>query len=171
MKKITIILSFFFLVAINTQAQEIIENPEKPLSEKAGRVLELKEMLRIRDGLGFFFSDPMGLKVDHNGCIYVRESRNLYQFSPEGKLLKNLYKKGEGPGELNNNLGEILLRDKEIILWSSNMNKLIRMDYQQQLIEEIRPKQTYYWLLGYFDGKYYLTKGRFPHSNFDQLRR
>jgi len=162
MKKSTIILSFFFLVVINTHAQKIIENPEKPLSKTAGRVLDLKEVLRIRDGLGFFFSDPMGLKVDHNGCIYVRESRNLYQFSPEGVFQKNLYKKGEGPGEMNNNLGEILLRDKDIVLWSSNMNKLIRIDYQQQLIEDIRPKQTYYNLLGYFEGKYYLTKGRFP---------
>lgn len=162
MKKIAIMLSFFFLIAINTQTQVIIENPEKPLNEKAGRVLELKEVLRIRDGQGFFFNGPIGLKIDRNGCIYVRESRNLHQFSPEGKFLKNLYKKGEGPGELNNNLGEILLRDKDIVLWSSNMNKLIRMDYQQQLIEDIRPKQTYYNLLAYFEGKYYLTKGRFP---------
>ena len=162
MKKITIILSFFFLIVINTQAQEIIENPEKPLSKTAGRVLELKELLRIRDGQGFFFSAPIGLKVDLNGRIYVQEYGKLYQFSPEGKLLNNLYKKGEGPGELNNNLGEFLLRGKDIVLWSSNMNKLIRMDYQQQLIEEIRPKQTYYNLLAYFDGKYYLTKSRFP---------
>ena len=165
MKKITIILSFFFLVVINTQAQEIIENPEKPLSKTAGRVLELQEVLRIRDGQGFFFSGPIGLKVDHNGCIYVREYKKLYQFSPEGKLLKNLYKKGEGPGELNNNLGEFLLMDKDVVLWSSNMNKLIRMDYQQQLIEDFRPKQTYYNLLAYFDDKYYLTKGRFPKKD------
>ncbi len=48
MKKIAIMLSFFFLIAINTQAQEIIENPEKPLSKTAGRVLELQEVLRIR---------------------------------------------------------------------------------------------------------------------------
>lgn len=80
-------------------------------------------------------------------------------------MLKNLYKKGEGPGELNNNLGEFLLLEKDMVLWSSNMNKLIRMDYQQQLIEDIRPKQTYYNLLAYFEGKYYLTKGRFPKKD------
>jgi len=41
MKKIAIMLSFFFLIVINTQAQEIIENPEKPLSKTAGRVRNL----------------------------------------------------------------------------------------------------------------------------------
>ena len=154
-------LSILVLLAPLSLAQ-IIENPETPPGPNAGRILNLTEVMRIKDGKGFFFGDPIGLKVDRKGCIYVRESRKLYQFSPEGKFLKNLYKKGEGPGELNENLGEFLLRDKDIVLWSSNMNKLIRMDYQQQLIEDIRPKQTYYHLLAYFDDKYYLTKGRYP---------
>jgi hypothetical protein len=162
MRNLFIVLFLVVSLFLQIEAQEIIENPEKPLSKNAGRVLELKEEMRIRDGQGFFFSGPIGLKVDHNGCIYVQEYRKLYQFSAEGKFLKNLYIKGEGPGELNDNLGEFLLRDKDIVLWSSNMNKLIRMDYQQKLIEDIRPKQTYHNLLAYFEEKYYLTKGKFP---------
>jgi hypothetical protein len=164
-RKTTILYSFILIFTCLLSSQEIIENPEKPLSKNAGRVLELKEVKRIRDGQGFFFSGPIGLKVDHNGYIYVQEYRKLYQFSAEGKFLKNLYIKGEGPGELNDNLGEFLLRDKDIVLWSSNMNKLIRMDYQQKLIEDIRPKQTYHNLLAYFEGKYYLTKGRYPKKD------
>ena len=49
MKKCSIILILFFLVIINTQAQKIIENPEKSLSKNAERVLEVIEELRIAD--------------------------------------------------------------------------------------------------------------------------
>ena len=61
---ITLLLFVSFLFQLG--AQEIIENPEKPLSKNAGRVFELKEVMRIRDGHGFYFSSPIGLKVDRN---------------------------------------------------------------------------------------------------------
>lgn len=155
------VLSILMISAPLIWAQ-ITENPETPPAPHAGRVLKLKEVMRIRDGREFFFSGPIGLKIGPHGNIYVQEYKKLYQFSPGGKYLKNLYKKGEGPGELNDNLNEFLLKDNNIILWSSNMNKLIRMDYDQNLIEDIRPKQMYFYLLAYFNHKYFLTKGVYP---------
>ena len=44
---ITLLLVISFLSRL--EAQEIIENPEKPLSKNAGRILDLKEELRITD--------------------------------------------------------------------------------------------------------------------------
>ncbi|MCJ7617680.1 MAG: hypothetical protein MUO43_14205, partial [Desulfobacterales bacterium] len=58
MKKRAILLSLFLTFSF-TSAQDIIENPEKSLSKNTGRVLELKEVLRITDESGeFYFSRP-----------------------------------------------------------------------------------------------------------------
>lgn len=45
-------------------SQKVIENPTKPVSKKAGRVLELREEMRISDEQGgFYFKNPVNIKV------------------------------------------------------------------------------------------------------------
>jgi len=83
-------------------AQEIIENPAKPKAAKnAGRVLKLAEAWRITDEAGeFYFQMPYDLQVAEDGSIFLADRKELLKFSPDGKYLKNLYKKGQGPGEI-----------------------------------------------------------------------
>jgi hypothetical protein len=70
-------------------AQDVIENPGKPLSQNTGRVLKLEEEFRITDDDGdFFFKSPWEIKVDRNGFIYVREKDKLFKFDKEGKFIK-----------------------------------------------------------------------------------
>jgi len=146
MKKFFVILSFFFLLNSMALAQEFIENPEKPSSENAGRVLQLEEVFRITDESGdFYFSAPVNLKVDSEGNFFIIDENQILKFSADGKFLKNLFKKGQGPGEISTRyhwgLSYFLLND-EIILHDSDGNKIIRMDDEGNLIEEIKLKTT-----------------------------
>jgi hypothetical protein len=154
--KIIFVSLIFWAIGFASQNQAIIENPDKPLNKNAGRVIQLKEVMRVSDEEGkFYFSGPWDIKAANDGSIFVHESNKLYRFDANGKFIKNLYKKGEGPGELNQNLTDIFIGEDEIILASSNMYKIIRLDVQGNLIQDIRPEWTFYTLLGYFNGKYY----------------
>lgn len=159
MKRIILISLSLSITCSLILAQQIIENPENPPSKNAGRVIRLKEVMRIKEEAGkFFFKAPEDIKVAKDGSFFVQEYDKLYQFDPNGKFVKNLYKKGEGPGELNQNLTDLVIGEKEIILASSNMYKIIRLDMQGNLIEDIRPEWTFHSFVAYYKGKYYLTQ-------------
>lgn len=159
MKKSVLFFSFLFIFNSTIFAQEIIENPEKPLHKNAGRVIKLKEVMRTTDVEGkFFFASPWDIKVAKDGSFFVHEPSKLYKFDVNGKFVKNFYKKGEGPGELNQNLTDVFIGEDEIILASSNMYKIIRLDMQGNLIKDIRPEWRFSSLVGYYKKKYYLTQ-------------
>jgi hypothetical protein len=77
----------------------IVENPEKPSARDAYRVRKIEEVLRIGESEGFFLSYPRNPKIGPDGSIYVLDQDQLLQFSAEGKFLRNLHRKGQGPGE------------------------------------------------------------------------
>jgi len=79
-------------------AQQVLENPEKPLSPRAGRVIQLKEIARVSEEPGkFFFEQPWDLFAGGDGSIYVQEPKKLYKFDAGCKFLKNLLKWGRDP--------------------------------------------------------------------------
>jgi hypothetical protein len=118
-------------------AQDIVKNPEKPSSPNAGRVLNLKEELRITDAGGeFFLQYPSILKTSPDGSIYLRDRDELIQMDPRGHFLRNLYKKGQGPGELNyvsgfDPVGDLLL------VHSNDPGKLVWFDAQGKAVKEV----------------------------------
>lgn len=140
---------------IDIQAQVITENSESPQNPKAGRVIQLKKLMQITDEEGkFFLEGPIEIKVSNSGYIFIQENKKLLMFSSDGKYIRNLYRNGEGPGELAQTLTDFLLVDNDIILCSSNMRKIIRLDKQGNLIEELRPNAALS-LISYYDGNYY----------------
>jgi hypothetical protein len=79
----------------------VIENPAKPPARDAGRLVRLKEALRITDEGGeFFFKYPFKVQVDPGGSIFVEEQEQLLKFDARGKFLRNYFRKGQGPGEV-----------------------------------------------------------------------
>jgi hypothetical protein len=150
---------FFFLslFCLTAFGQPIIENPQKPAGQRAGRMVKLKEILRVTDAGGkFFFASPWAIHVAQHGFFYVQEPEHLYQFDASGKYVRDLYKKGEGPGEFNQSLTDVLILGNEIILHSSNMNKIVRMGHPQgNLIEDFRPRDRVpSKILGYSQGQF-----------------
>jgi hypothetical protein len=166
-RRATLSVLGIFLAAAGL-AQQVIENPEKPPSVNAGRVIRLEEMARISEEPGkFFFEQPWDLFVGKDGSVYVQEPRKLYKFDANGKFIRNLLKWGEGPGELNGNLTDVVVREGEILLYSSNVYKLLRLDFDGKLLGETRFVAGFSCLLGYQGGRYAVM--RFERKDIPQI--
>jgi hypothetical protein len=118
---------------------EIVSNPAVPQSRDFGRTLKLEERLRIRDeGGDFFFSSPFYPDIAADGSIFVGDNNNqLLKFSPDGRFLKNLITKGQGPGEFSD-FYRFALHGNEIYADDISAAKIVRMDLEGRLIEEMR---------------------------------
>ncbi len=82
-------------------SQTVIENPAKPLAKSAGRVLKLTKIWRITDEGGeFYLKYPSNLRIAEDGLFFLADTEQFLKFSVGGKFLGNLYKKGQGPGEI-----------------------------------------------------------------------
>ncbi len=144
MRKIVLLFLSFFIFSPAILTQTIIENPEKPLSKNAGRVLKLEEIFRINDiGADFYFKRPMKLKIASDGIIFIVDEEQLLKFSADGKFIKNLYKKGEGPGEIARNFYFSLYKN-DIYIYDRSARKIIHTDRDGNLIEEFHSKSERY---------------------------
>jgi len=134
---------------------QVIENPKSPPAPNAGRVVPLKEVARITDEKGkFFFVQPIAVFTGHDGSIYVQEYKQLLKFDAQGRFVKNLLKRGQGPGEFDDNLTDLVVREKDLILWSSNNFKLVRIALDGTLIEDRKIVQGFLnELLGVYGGR------------------
>lgn len=129
-----IIILFMFL---NSFSQEIIENPGKPLSKNAGRILELKEELRITDKGGeFFFQFPNNIKVAPDGSIFIADQDLLMRFDENGKFIHNFFKKGQGPGEINY-LRDYLFEDGKLTIITSSPVKIVTFLFDGELVDDV----------------------------------
>jgi hypothetical protein len=104
MKRIDVFTGIWALFSISgfAIAQAIIENPAKPDNPRAGRTVTLQEVMRIEDsGKDFYIKYVAGLWVSPDGPIIVNDSGDqALQFDARGRFIRNLMKKGQGPGEL-----------------------------------------------------------------------
>jgi len=165
MKKFIFILFFFLLLFSFIFSQEIIENPKKPLNPNAGRILEVQEVLRIKDqGEVFFFKRPQFLKVAENGYTFLYDSNQFLKFTPKGQFVKNLLKKGQGPGEIQQFI-RYVLQDKNIYIYDSGNSKILHMDLEGEFLEEFHLTKHYSLLLGLLGDHFVLTKMSFPDTD------
>lgn len=156
MKKIAFLL--FFLVLVSLNAQNIIENPKTPLNKNAGRVLKLEEVMRIDgEGEGYYYNGVNELRIDNSGNIYIcdswssRQRAHLPKFSPDGKFLKDLYKQGEGPGEIQSSY-DFAVSTLEVFVYDNMRRKIIVMDEDGEFIKEFKPKsESLNELIGTFE--------------------
>lgn len=156
MKRLVFILTFIFIFSPLFLAQTVIENPEKPLSKNAGRIVGLKEMMRIRDdGVEIIFRAPYGLKIGHDGSIYFYDNWKLYKFSNEGRFAFKLIEHGQGPGEAIRRTNYLLTKN-EIIIQAINPPKIMRFDLLGNFKGEKRTELTRTFdFIGFFENKIY----------------
>ena len=158
------------LILASKATAQIIENPKPPPSPNAGRVVTLRELSRTTEQKGkFFFVEPHEVITGEDGSVYVVEYRQFLKFDPAGRFVSNLLKKGDGPGELNDNLTDVIVRANDILLYSSNSLTLIRTDLNGKLLEDRRFDQSGFGnLLGLRVGKSWFLKWErvaFPQVN------
>jgi len=164
MKKFVFILFSFLLFLPLVYSQKIIENPKKPLNPNAGRILKVKEILRIKDqGEEFFFKRPQFVKVSEDGFIFLHDSNQLLKFTPEGQFMKNLLKKGQGPGEIQQFV-RYVLQGEDIFIYDSGNSKILHMNLEGKLLEEFHLTERYSLLLGLLGDHFILIKTNFSDA-------
>jgi hypothetical protein len=165
MKK-SIVFLFIIIVFTGLHSQQVIENPERPKSEKAGRVLELREEIRIKDEPGvFYFKNPENIKVSPDGSIFILDQEQFLKFDKNGKFIKNFFKKGQGPGEFER-IGNYLFCNNEIVVLQGRPNKIVQLDMQGELINEVKPEKAASKLITCFEDRYIMA-----HSSFPKLKK
>ncbi len=164
MKKFLFFFIFFLVSFYLGQSQESIKNPEKPLSQNAGRILKLEEELRITDESGeFFFQYPGELKTAPDGSFFIYDREQLIHLDKQGRFIRNFYRKGQGPGELNY-VSNFIVENDSLIVHNNSPNKIVWFDLQGELIKELslQTMGSRADLQFHHDGKFYLLKSGMP---------
>jgi hypothetical protein len=160
------------VLAVLAPAQQVIENPAKPKAANAGRVIAPKEVLAISDeGTGdFYFSWPHGLATAPDGSLLLTDENQVLHFEANGKFLRNLFKKGQGPGEMAWP-GTPFFTEKNIVVHSGSPNKLAVFDRSGSHDKDISlryPGRSLGWrLIGHQAGRIYFETGEFPRTTGD----
>jgi hypothetical protein len=129
--------AMLFSLAAAARAQTVIENPAKPLAKDAGRVLKLAEVWRITDESGeFFFKYPHDLQIAEDGSILLAEAEQFLRFSADGRFLKNLYRNGQGPGEIGREFSYDTY-GPDLFIQGMNSQRFWRADLSGVLQEQI----------------------------------
>jgi hypothetical protein len=162
--RLMIAAGFGLILAIAGGAQTI-ENTEKPKAPDAGRVIVPKEVLTITDESGeFFFKYPRGLKIGPEGSIIFTDGEQVLRFDKDGKLVRNYFKKGQGPGEMTQVDSYELFRDGRLAIHSYNPSKMIWFDAAGAFEKEISFISEFRRaiLQGRFDKKWIFETYDFP---------
>jgi len=142
MKKFALFISTLAFLTATAASQDVIENPAKPTSGNSGRIITLKEEMRINDtGESFFFKSPRTIRVSHKGDIFIQDGQEqVLQFDPQGRFIRNVYKKGQGPGELSHLLDIWVSRDR--LFLAGYPPKILVYDYDGNVNKEIPLRDT-----------------------------
>jgi hypothetical protein len=132
---------------------EVVANPAVPLHKDPGRVLEVREKLRIRDtGDRFYLKWPSSPAIGPDGSIFLMDRDQLLRFSPEGTFLGNLVKLGQGPDEIES-LNRYLLEEGTVFAADGRTNKVVQMTLDGRYLGDWRPQDhfetlTRDWIVG-----------------------
>jgi hypothetical protein len=119
--------------------QEMVTLPSKPRSPKSGRVLELREVLRISDAAGgFFFKIPENIQPAPDGGVLVVDEGEFLRFDASGHFVVNMFRAGQGPGELQQ-IENYLVRDSQVLAFQRNPMKCVFTDLDGKLLREVKP--------------------------------
>lgn len=166
MKKSVLFFIFIFIFSSTIPAQKIIENPEKPTSKNAGRIVELKEEMSIDDiGADYYFKYPRNPKVAPDGTLFISDYEQLLQFDPEGNFLRNYFKKGQGPKEMQN-VSNYFFADNNIIVHDGRLQKILWFSLNGKYIKEFRIYElpTFTQLHHFYNNTYYFIGNRIPST-------
>lgn len=154
---------FFLILMVMGYGTRINANePESPVREDKGRILNLKEEMRIEDGQeDYYFKSPRGIEIGPDGSIFVLDDEQSLKFGPDGRFIKNLYKKGQGPGEFESISGLVITDDMLIVL-QLQPDKFVLMTHDGKFLREFRPEIPAAKLIAVHDGRYITARSTDP---------
>jgi hypothetical protein len=149
-------------------AGEVIENPAKPRAKNAGRIVVPKEVLSVSDEgrSDYYFKWPRGLRVAPDGSFFLRDENQFLQFDKDGRLERNLFKKGQGPGEMVYFSGCFLIPEHVVAL-ASDPGKLLWFSYAGTYERETPVRQegqAFLSPLAFLGGTFYFHSSEIPNA-------
>lgn len=116
---------------------ECVHNPETPLYPRRTVVFEEELTIRSEDEEGnVLLYRPAWHLVDSKGDIYVCDLQDMEikVFDPEGRWVRSIGRKGEGPGEFQN-IGEIaLLPDDRLLVLDWEAHRVSLFDQEGRFL-------------------------------------
>jgi hypothetical protein len=167
MKKKSAILLTIMVLAAFVQGQTRADNPKQPLAKNAGRVLELKEVLRITEkGDQFYFgASPggfVGEGVNTDGYIYIQAGKNqILKFTPGGEFIKNIIRGGQGPGEVSPYF-KFLVGGPDVFIVDFGQNRVIRLTTAGELVHQWTVPRAYDDLIGILGDGLLFSRTNYP---------
>jgi len=160
-----------FLAALAAGTGQVVENQAKPPAANAGRVIAPQEILSVSDEgtSDFYFKWPRKLTVAPNGSLFLLDESQVLQFDKNGKFERNFFKKGQGPGEVNN-VSACLPTEKNVIVHSPYPNKLVFFNLAGSYEREIPIRsetRTMMTALLFAGGAFYFETREFPRVKGD----
>jgi len=158
---LVIVLAFSMGAPETGLGQTRVDNPGRALSKNAGRIVNLVEVLRIRDdGEAAVFKSPRFFKLGPDGSLHFvdfAEGDRIYQYSPDGELVRKLLKTGQGPGECQYVAGFIVAGDRvRVLAWIPPKIMDFNLENGRYLREgRVQEDSHGLWFLGTAGGKIY----------------
>lgn len=142
---------------------------DKPLHLRPDRTLKLVEVFRIPgDGEGYVLESIRRLDLDENGCIYTNDSwssakkSHLLKFSPDGRFIKDLLRRGEGPGEIQS-MFDFAIAGRSLYLHDAMKRKLAVQDLDGAFLKELKkPEWAFDELFGVIGSQLVLGQTQYP---------
>jgi hypothetical protein len=166
--RLGVLLPLLLLFVLSYGSQEEIKtitNPKHPAAQNAGRIVNLKEIMRIDDKHeGYFFQYPHNMKVAPDGSLFVLDKNQFLKFDKEGKFKGNFFRHGQGPGELQF-IENYILQDESIIIFDRSLSKMMFLTFEGELKEELKlriPGLDFF--LTRYNGNYYFFKSTAPDT-------
>lgn len=142
MKRLFMVFTAVVVIFSVARSQQIVENPAKPTSKNAGRVVKLERLLSLRDdGQNNVFRGPYDLQVGNDGSIYFYDNFEFVGFNPEGKCIFKVIRPGQGPGEASMRTVALVTKDG-VIIQAGSPPKIMSFDLSGHLKEEKRLENT-----------------------------
>jgi hypothetical protein len=147
----------------------VVENPAKPRAANAGRVVTPQEVLAISDEgtSDYYFKWPHALAAGPEGSLLLLDVEQVLRFDREGRFLGNLFKKGQGPGEIGN-ASACLAVGPRLVIHSPYPNKLVYFDLSGKFEKELpvrRDEQGFLRALFYQSPALYMKTTEFPRTS------
>ena len=159
------------ILPVATAWAQVIENPAKPKAANAGRVVAPAEALSISDEgtSDFFFQLPNALMNGPDGSLLLRDRDQVLHFDANGRFLRNLFKKGQGPGEMPWP-GTPVATETNVVIYAGSPGKLVYFDRDGQFARDVAVRaegRSGPNLLGYQAGRFYFEWHEFPRTSGD----
>ncbi len=138
---LTLTVICFFLIISYVFGEGFIMNKEIKKTEK----VKLKRKVKIKsEGKGYYLKLPVDIKTDKEGNIYVLDGSRggwgfyeILKFNKNGKFIKKIVHRGQGPGEAID-IDDYLIDNNKIFIYDLSLRKIMIKDLSGNLLKEFR---------------------------------